>query len=292
MKILVLGGSGFLSGRFVKHALDAGHQLICITRGLKTMPDGVNQTIHMERQEIPETLPDEITYDVVIDFIGINAQHLRQTVSLARHCQRLVFISSDYVYHPAHRKLFLREEEAIFSDFDDYGGAKRRAEEVVLQAESIQSIILRPPHIYGPGSWPGTIPKHGRRATLLEEIQRGDTLHLLNGGLGLIQPIHVDDLARIIVTLIHNEQAYGNQFTAAGPDLMTHLHYYNTLAERLNKPLKVHPYCPDGQAQDVNNYVGGHRCYHLGKLQHYLPGFLYTPFQPAMAEWVQTLQRG
>ncbi|MBF0272142.1 MAG: NAD-dependent epimerase/dehydratase family protein [Magnetococcales bacterium] len=292
MNILVLGGSGFLSGRFTQHALRAGHRLHCVTRGQKPLPEGVTTALTMDRQEIPANLPDELEYDLVIDFIGMNPTHLQQSVALARRCRRLIFISSDYAYHPAHRKLFLREEEAIFSDLPDYGGAKRQAEEVVLQAEAagrLQAIILRPPHIYGPGSWPGTIPRHGRRPTLLDDLRREETLHLLHGGLGLIQPIHVDDLARIILTLMDNEQAYGLQFSAAGPDLMTHLDYYRTLAELLNKPLHVRPYCPEGAAPDVNAYVGGHRCYDRSRLEGFLSGFVHTPFRQAMAEWVEKL---
>ncbi|WP_130470904.1 NAD-dependent epimerase/dehydratase family protein [Candidatus Magnetaquicoccus inordinatus] len=292
MNILVLGGSGFLSGRFVQHALAAGHQLICVTRGQKPLDPRISQHISLPREEIPYNLPDTIAYQVVVDFIGMNPEQLQQTIALARKCQRLIMISSDYAYHPAHRPLFLREEQARFSDLPDYGGAKRQAEERILHAQNngmVQAIILRPPHIYGPGSWPGTIPKHGRRATLLEEIQSGKPLQLLGGGLGLIQPIHVDDLARIIVALLDNERAYGEDFTACGPDLLSHLDYYRTIAELLEQPLSVTPYCPEGPAPDVNAYVGGHRCYDRSKLARLLPEFTYTPFRLGMAEWVRHL---
>lgn len=295
MKILVLGGSGFLSGYFARHALDAGHQLLCITRGQRSLDPRVTEVLQMDRQAIPEALAEQKDYDVVVDFIGMNAIHARQTVSLARRCQRLVFISSDYAYHPSYRKLYMKEDEAVFSDFPDYGRAKRQAEEVLLHAEttdSIRSIILRPPHIYGPGSWPGTIPKHGRRPTLLEDIRRGEPLTLLGGGLGLIQPIHADDLARIILALIAQDAAYGEQFTAVGPDLMTHLDYYQTLADLLDKALHVRPYCPDGPADDVNNYVAGHRCYDRSKLEGFLGNFNYTPFRQAMAAWIKALDAG
>ncbi|MBF0184234.1 MAG: NAD-dependent epimerase/dehydratase family protein [Magnetococcales bacterium] len=294
MKILVLGGSGFLSGRFAEHAIAAGHQLICVTRGQKPLHPAVGQHLLLAREAIPDTLPDTLSYELVVDFIGMNSLQLQQSVRLARHCRRLIMISSDYVYHPAYRTLYLRENEARFSDLPDYGGAKRQAEEVVLQAqqaEQLQAIILRPPHIYGPGSWPGTIPKHGRRATLLQEMRSGQPLQLLGGGLGLIQPIHVDDLARILVALLDNPAAYGQAYTACGPDLLSHLDYYRTISELIGEPLRVIPYCPDGPAPDVNAYVGGHRCYDRSKLSQLLADFRYTPFRQGMAEWVKVLDQ-
>ncbi|MBF0098163.1 MAG: NAD-dependent epimerase/dehydratase family protein [Magnetococcales bacterium] len=292
MNILVLGGSGFLSGRFVQHALAAGHRLICVTRGLKPVDPRVAQHICLPREALPDNLFASVDYQVVVDCIGMNAPQLQQSVALARQCRRLLMVSSDYAYDPAHRPLFLREEQARFSHLADYGGAKRQAEAVILQAQQadlLQGIILRPPHIYGPGSWPGTIPKHGRRATLLDELRSGQALQLLGGGLGLIQPIHVDDLARIMVALLDREEAYGQDYTACGVELMSHLDYYRVLAERLGVALFVTPYCPEGAAADVNAYVGGHRCYDRSKLDRLLPDFRHTPFRQGMAEWVDAL---
>jgi nucleoside-diphosphate-sugar epimerase len=292
MHILVLGGSGFLSGRFVQHALAAGHRVICVTRGEKALDPRVAQHLCLPREALAPDLFETVDYHVVVDFIGMNPVQLQQSVALARQCRRLIMISSDYAYHPAHRPLFLREDQARFSTLADYGGAKRQAEEVLLRAQQanlLQGIILRPPHIYGPGSWPGTIPKHGRRATLLEVLRSGQPLQLLGGGLGLIQPIQVDDLARTIVALLDREAAYGQDYTACGVELMSHLDYYRTLADLLGVALQVIPYCPDGPAADVNAYVGGHRCYDRSKLDRLLPDFRHTPFRQGMKEWLDAL---
>ncbi|MEO5345177.1 MAG: NAD-dependent epimerase/dehydratase family protein [Magnetococcus sp. YQC-9] len=251
MRILVLGGSGFLSGRFVRYALEAGHELMCVTRGARPLDVRVAWHVVSERDALTVELFKGHPYELVIDFIGMQAGHAQQSVELARTCGRLIFISSDYVYHPAHRTLFLREDQAVFSDFVDYGGAKRQAERVIEQAAgTVRAIIARPPHIYGTGSFPGTIPQQGRRPDLLERLRREEPLRLLQGGSGLIQPIHVEDLARILVQLMTNERAYDQAITMAGPRLMTHLEYYQTLAELVGHPLRVVPYCPEGAAPE------------------------------------------
>lgn len=297
MNILLLGGSGFVSGHTLQAATVAGHKVTVVTRGLRPLPQGTAaQQIILDRDEQnPADVIDSSAYDAIIDCICMKSAHAHQSVALARGGKRLVMISTDYVYDPRHRKLFLKEAEAVFSDRDDVGGFKRQAEEVILaahQAGDVCATILRPPHIYGPGSNPGTIPRHGRRPTLLNDILAGQTLHLLQGGLGLIQPIHVGDFARIIVAVLKEPASFGACLNASGPELMTHLDYYRTIARCLNVELQVTPYCPQGEAPDVNHYVGGHRCYDMGALNAALPGFTYTPFDKGMADWVRHLLNG
>lgn len=294
MKLLLLGGSGFVSGRVLRFALDDGHSVIAITRGEQVLLDAPGVEYIKADRNIDDlsAIADDYEYDAVLDVICKNADHARQAVDLARKCKRLIMVSSDYAYDPAYRTLALTEAEARFSDRDDYGGHKRQAEKVLLDsfaAGTTIPTILRPPHIYGPGSNPGTIPQHGRRPNLLQDIRAGKTLSLLHGGLGLIQPIHVDDFARIILSIIDKPIAYGEDYSTSGPQLMTHLEYYKALAKYLGHEIKSVAYCPESDAEDVNHYVAGHRYYDMAKLNSVLPGFHYTPFEQGIKEWVLAL---
>ena len=180
----------------------------------------------------------------------------------------------------------------MFSERDDYGGDKRRAEIVILgsgDADHVEATIVRPPHVYGPGSLPGTIPRHGRTATLLDDIVQGTPLFLLQGGLGLIQPIHVDDLACILFALIDKPETLNEAINCAGPELMTHADYYIEIARCVGRPVTIVPYFPTDE-DAVNAYVSGHRYYDLSKLSRSLPGFPYTPFGSGVADWVRQLK--
>lgn len=297
MRILLIGGTGFVSGRFLRFALDAGHRVIAVTRGSKPLldhPKVEHITADRDKDDLV-ALVGERQYDAVADIICRTPEHAEQAIALARHCKRLVMVSTDYVYDPEHRKLFLKESEAVFSERADYGGDKRRAERVILAAQAagtVEATILRPPHIYGPGSNPGTIPRHGRRPHLLDDIAAGKTLTLLQDGLGLIQPIHADDMAGIALEVIGRAQSHGQDYTCSGPELMTHLDYYREIAKVLGTTIKpVETYCPEENAPDVNHYVGGHRCYDMAKLNALLPDFAYTPFARGIAEWVRHLRQ-
>ncbi len=296
MKILLIGGSGLVSSRVLRFAVEAGHEVLAVTRGETSLPEGCPFT-HIKGDRNAEDLSyiaDNYSYDAVLDVICRTPLHAKQSAGLAKNCRRLVMVSTDYVYEPEFRKLFLKECDAVFSTQADYGGNKRRAEEVILKAHSeglIQGTILRPPHIYGPGSNPGTIPRHGRRPYLLDDIRAGKPLHLLEGGLGLIQPIHADDFARIVLTVIDKEASHGEAYNASGAELMTNLDYYKTIASVLGTTITHTTYTPEPGAPDVNYYVAGHRCYDMGKLDALLPDFTYTPFVEGIKEWVAHLSR-
>jgi nucleoside-diphosphate-sugar epimerase len=295
MKILLFGGSGLVSQRVLQFACEMNYSVIAVTRGEKPLPDKlVFDHIASDRDNIDlDYIIDSYDYDVVIDVMCQTELHARQSVKLAKKCKRMIMVSTDYVYDPEFRQLFLKEQDGVFSDRQDYGGEKRRAEEVILNAHAedrISGTILRPPHIYGPGSFPGPIPKHGRKQHLLKDIEEGVRLHLLHGGLGLIQPIHADDFARIILDVINKEESYGQAYNASGPELMTHLEYYKSLAQCIGKSIVVDAYCPEEGAEDVNHYVAGHRCYDMSKLNALLPNFSYTPFSQGMEDWVRHLQ--
>ena len=294
MHILLLGGSGFVSGRILHVAIEAGHTVTFVTRGSKRVRE-TDQARHVradrDRDDLVRMLADS-RYDVVVDAICRAPEHAHQAVALARRCRRLIMVSTDYVYDPRHRRLPQSEDDAVFSERDDYGGDKRRAETVILgsgDADHVEATIVRPPHVYGPGSLPGTIPRHGRTAKLLDDIVQGMPLSLLQGGLGLIQPIHVDDLARILLALIDKSETLNEAINCAGPDLMTHADYYTEIARCVGRPVTIVPYFPTG-AEAVNAYVSGHRYYDVSKLNRSLPGFPYTPFGAGIADWVGRLK--
>ena len=65
MKILVFGGSGLVSGRVVAFAVDAGHEVIAITRGKKKL--AVNPAVtHIKADRDTDDLKfiaDKYSYD-------------------------------------------------------------------------------------------------------------------------------------------------------------------------------------------------------------------------------------
>jgi nucleoside-diphosphate-sugar epimerase len=197
----------------------------------------------------------------------------------ARH---LVFISTDFVYDPAHRR-FPQGEESEHYLTDGYGGQKRQGEEVFLRSASgpMAWTILRPCHIYGPGSLLGCLPLHSRDAQLLATLQAGEPLQLVGGGHFLQQPIFALDLAQTILSCAGNARSHGQIYLTAGPDAVESRDYYRIIADCLGVPLRVTEISVSDYATAHPDRLSFlcHRIYDLGKLrQHglHMPATLLT----------------
>jgi len=288
MKYLMIGGSGFLSGCLLLHLVRQNHTVICITRGKRPILKSANViNIVADRDTNDLTkIVSGMSYDIVLDIVCRNENHAQQSIDLTGPNRRLIMVSTDYVYDPEFRKLLQSEQNAIYSQMDDYAGNKYRAE-LMISSSMISSVVLRPPHIYGPGSKLGTIPNHGRSENLVEHIRSKKPLYLLQGGMGLIQPIYVHDLARIIIDLSINLKVTG-VFNSGGTELITHADYYEKIASILGAEISIIPVYPN--KKDVGNYVWGHRYYDMSLLNKALPNFDYTPFEDGMSDWIKNLE--
>lgn len=236
MKLLILGGSGFVSGTLTRVALAAGHQVTVLTRGQRPVPEGVT-ALRADRHDTAAFTaalgPRE--WDLAVDCIGFQAPDARQDLSL--HARQLVFISTDFVFDPVHRKFPQPEESDHYSSLP-YGGGKRACELEFLKSDMAWT-ILRPCHIYGPGSLLGCLPEHGRDPKLLETLRAGKALRLVGGGYFLQQPIFARDLAKMILSVAGNPRAHRQIFNCAGPDIVESREYYRIIAETLGVELKV-----------------------------------------------------
>ena len=224
LNILIIGGSGFVSGTLAERALAAGHAVWTVTRGQRPVPDGVISLVadRSERDVFAETVGGvDVFWDLVVDCIGFEMADAEQDIAVLRERARhLVFVSTDFVYEPAARR-FPQGEEGVFQ-LGGYGGNKRRCELAFINSDcgDMAWTVMRPCHIYGPGSLLGCLPLHGRDPELIAKLQAGETLDLVGGGHFLQQPILARDLADLILSAAGNERSYNQIFCAAGPDIV------------------------------------------------------------------------
>ena len=245
LRVLLLGGSGFVSGSIARTALAQGHQVTIVTRGIKPLPQGVSalcadRTIPGSLEAALAASKDE--FDLVVDCIGYQASDAQQDLALfAKRCRHLVFISSDFVFAPEKRQFPQPESNTFFLTDNSYGANKRRCELEFIHstADFAHWSILRPCHIYGPGSRLGCLPEHGRDPDLIERIRTGKPLRLVGGGKFLQQPIFVDDLAHLALSCPFSPCSARQIYHCAGPDVVESVTYYQILAELLGCSLNV-----------------------------------------------------
>ena len=271
--LLILGGSGFLSGTLTRQAIAAGYRVWTVTRGARTVPAGVIPVIVDRRDRAAfataiAALDQE--WDLVVDCIGFEPADAQQDIAVfSTRARQLVFVSTDFVYAPEQRR-FPQSEDGLFN-VTGYGGNKRRCEEEFEDGNcgAMAWTVFRPGHIYGPGSQLGCLPRHSRDPDLLGRLMRREPLALVGGGRFLQQPILARDLADLMLSVRGNLACAGQIYGAAGPDIIESRSYYGIIADLLDVPLTVEEIALDefrAAHPEADNFLC-HRFYDLSKLQ-------------------------
>ena len=214
MRLLVLGGTVFLSEAVAVEAVARGHEVVCACRGASgVVPDGAAHLPWDRDEAAPSSLAD--VFDAVVD-VGRSPSQVRRAVE-AVPSAHWVFVSSVNAYAdlstPDGTESTTPTQEPLFddadwaSDSDVYGRMKVACERIVAE-HAASATIVRPGLIVGPGDpsgrfayWPRRLAQPGRVAAPGSPDRP-------------VQVVDVRDLAAWIVDLA--ERRRGGVFDAVG----------------------------------------------------------------------------
>ncbi|WP_205472877.1 NAD-dependent epimerase/dehydratase family protein [Nocardioides sp. SYSU D00038] len=215
MRILVLGGTVFLSREVAAEAVRRGHEVVCASRGRSgRVPDGARPVTWDREQDVPDELA-AIAFDAVVDVARHPGQVARAVAAFPT--AHWVFVSTVNVYAddatPGGRPGTLPLREARREDVDlavepeAYGPMKVACEEVVREGAA-SAMVLRPGLIVGPGDPSGRFAYWPRRlAAGGEVLAPGDPADV-------VQVVDVRDLAAWAVTAC--EERLAGDFDGVG----------------------------------------------------------------------------
>jgi 2'-hydroxyisoflavone reductase len=223
LKILVLGGTGFIGPHEIEYALARGHEITVFNRGRKSGLYGnrVEEIVGNRDTKIDEglkPLAGDRTWDVVIDNSGYVPRHVRDAVELlGDRCRRYLYISTVAVYDTDAADHF--DEDGPLAKLDDptieevtwetYGPLKAECDRIVRGALGDRATIVRPTFIIGPGD------TSDRFTYWVDRIHRGgDIVGPANAEVAL-QFVDVRDLCPWIIHLAEKDIA--GVFNTAGP---------------------------------------------------------------------------
>ncbi len=220
MKILILGGSGFLGRHLVDAALVAGHQVTLLNRGKRSVDwtmgrkDGADFSAQLEHllgdRDADMSALQGRQFDAVIDgCCYLPDQAMRTVASLGIAPSYFQLISTISVYREFAPRRRYDETASLLEGAHDYGSNKARCEEVYLQAWPGKVAIVRPGLIVGPHDMTERFTYWPRRVA-----QGGDMLAAGQPDSPL-QWIDVRDLAQWCLRLA--EQNTCGIFNACGP---------------------------------------------------------------------------
>ena len=294
--ILIVGGSGFLSGTLAYRAISRGYQVSTITRGQRSLPAGANHLIadRQDQVEFKQAVnAAQTTWDLVIDCIAYFPRDIHQDIAvfekLAKH---LIFVSTDFVYDPQYRQ-FPQREDTNYYVSEGYGYQKRLSElELMQYAGEMAWTIVRPCHIYGPGSELGCLPAHSRDANLINRMQAGERLKLVGGGHFLQQPVLARDLADFLLELQGQQKVNRQILNVAGPDVLESRTYYQIIADILGVDLGIEEISVSSYLKEnptARSFLC-HRFYDLSKARDFGIPLPTTPIEQGLREHVESLQ--
>lgn len=160
MRLLVLGGTAWLGGCIASTAVESGHRVTCLARGLTgAVPDGAAWV------QADRTLPgayeqvDDQEWDVVIDVSSQPGQVKSAVAALAGHAGRYVYVSTCSVYadnatpgQDENGPLLPPLDGDVMTTPETYGQAKVACEDHVWRAFGPdRALIARAGLIGGPG---------------------------------------------------------------------------------------------------------------------------------------------
>jgi nucleoside-diphosphate-sugar epimerase len=260
MKILVIGGSGFIGPFVVRDLAEQGHEIAVFHRGnAKPAFAGSVRRIVGDRNDLAAHRAEieRLAPDVVVDFLLSDDRQARALMDMFRGMTaRIVAISSQDVYrayevllqktpgplqelpitedselrtklHPYDRE-HLRHTQAAFSWVtEEYD--KIPVERIVLGDSQLAGTVLRLPMVYGPGD-----PLHRLFATL-KRMDDGRPAILIQEDFAKFIPPrgYVEDVAAAIALATVSDRATGRIYNIASEQNFSELEWARKIGDTI-----------------------------------------------------------
>lgn len=240
MKVLVMGGTEFVSSSLAKHLIAKGYTVDIFTRGIKEIKyEGIRKHLKGDRkliEDLERNLLGE-SYDYVFDISAYVKDDIKKLIKVLNrdNLKRYVFCSSGAVYIPS--------EEMITEDFTrgenynwgSYGLDKKEAEDYLFEMWEIEKFpitIFRPTYIYGEEN------NLYREAYLFDRISEGLDIPIPSGD-KRTQFIHISDLVKVFESSIKTEKSIGQAYNLTYHEIVTWNNMVNIAMRIVSKEVNI-----------------------------------------------------
>jgi nucleoside-diphosphate-sugar epimerase len=260
MRVLVIGGSGFIGSPLVRELMRAAHDVVLFHRGHSPAPAGV-RAIRGDRRHLSDWahMLRALAPEVVVDLVLSSGRQATELMDIFRgHAGRVVALSSMDVYRACgithglepgpleplpldeyrsavrstlqtYPAPVLRLLQQVFGWLDDEYD-KIPVEREILGDPDLPATVLRLPMVYGPGD-----PLH-RFLPVVKRILDGRPVLLQSAELASWRGTkgYVDDVAAAIAAAIESDRAAGRIYNIGEADTLTELEWTTIVARAMS----------------------------------------------------------
>lgn len=240
MKVLVMGGTEFVSKSLTKYLIEKGYIVDIFTRGLKPLQyDGLRKHLKGDRKSL-EDLKINLSkekYDYVFDISAYAKEDVEKLTMILNkeNLKRYFMCSSGAVYIPSGEVVTEEFTRGKNINWGIYGLNKKEAEDYLFnlyENENFPVTMFRPTYIYGDEN------NLYRESYLFDRIDKGLDIPIPNGN-EKTQFIYIDDLVKIFESAIHIDKAIGQAYNVTHSEIITWQQLVETTMEVMNKKVNI-----------------------------------------------------
>ena len=233
MRVVIIGGTGHIGSYLTPRLVEAGHEVTCVSRGLKE-PYQLSPAWHTVRYVTIDRSAEEaagnfgeavarLDPDVVIDLTCYTLASAEQLASSLRgRIKHLLHCGTIWVH--GHSLEVPTTEEQPRAPFGEYGIRKAAIEAYFLEESKRSAFpvtILHPGHLVGPG-WAPINPTGNFNPEVFSALSQGKPIELPHFGMETVHHVHAEDVANSFVAAIdHRDRAIGESFHVVSAAALT-----------------------------------------------------------------------
>lgn len=196
-KILVTGGTVFVSRYIAEYYVKNGDEVYVLNRNSKPQSEGVT-LIEADKHDLGDILKN-YHFDVVMDVTAYTGEDVNALLDALGSFDDYVMISSSAVYPETETQPFTEETPIGANKFWGIYGTNKIDAETSLQKRVPNAYILRPPYLYGP------MNNVYREAFCFDCAMADRKFYLPKDGSMKLQFFHVKDLCRLIDVILEKK---------------------------------------------------------------------------------------
>ncbi|MDK3159937.1 NAD-dependent epimerase/dehydratase family protein [Kamptonema cortianum] len=282
MRVVIIGGTGNISGAIVRRLLEQGHEVTCFHRGKSgALPAEVRQLQgDRSRREDFERRMQAEKFDAAIDMICFNREDALSSVRAFRGVSQFVMCSTVCTYGVSY-DWFPTTEDHPMNPITGYGRGKKDADAAFLEAyyrEGFPVTIIKPSTTYGPVM--GLLRQVAWEFSWIDRIRQGKPIIVCGDGNAMHQFLHVDDAAKGFAGALGKTHCVGQTYHLVNRGYVTWRAYHQSAMRVIGREVEMVgvPFDVIAKIQIPGSGICGeifshHCCYSPEKLMRDVPEF-------------------